>query len=263
MATVAIPLRWSLVSAGRATSYREFPPATDLEETVRCTWEGRAGWPRHLRLLPDGCCDLTWDGRTLAVAPARGGAVRYPVTTLGPAVGIRLRPEVARPILCHNLSELVGPTDLGDLWGAARVRGIVDMLVAAVTVAAQRSVLETLVRWRLGSGARADPHIRRAAAVLAIGRPVDVAAAEAGLSGRELRRRFADDTGLGPKTFQRILRFHRFLAISDANTGTSRSLAAFALAAGYADQAHLTRECARLAGSTPAALLVSRGHGTS
>jgi AraC-like DNA-binding protein len=138
------------------------------------------------------------------------------------------------------------------------VSSIVDSLAVAAGTAGQRHILESLVRRRLIAGARADPHVRHAAAVLAAGRPVDVAAGTVGLSGRELRRRFVDEVGLGPKTFQRISRFHRFLALSDARTSASQSLAALAAEAGYADQPHLTRECRRLAGSTPAALLVSR-----
>ena len=72
-----------------------------------------------------------------------------------------------------------------------------------------------------------------------------------GIGDRQLRRRFADAVGYGPKTLERILRFQRFLtlAIHEAD------LARLALDAGYADQAHLTRECTRLAGLPPAQLL--------
>jgi AraC-like DNA-binding protein len=59
--------------------------------------------------------------------------------------------------------------------------------------------------------------------------------------------------GYGPKTLQRILRFQRFLTLAQ----TSTDLARLALEAGYADQAHLTRECSRLAGLPPAALLAA------
>jgi len=55
--------------------------------------------------------------------------------------------------------------------------------------------------------------------------------------------------GYGPKTLHRVLRFRRFLAglESPRPAGLSR----LASAAGYADQAHLTREARELSGMTP------------
>jgi AraC-like DNA-binding protein len=81
-----------------------------------------------------------------------------------------------------------------------------------------------------------------------------------GISERQLRRRFADAVGYGPKTLARVLRFQRFLALAagDDPAGSARGdLAGLAYAAGYADQAHLTRECRQLSGRTPAALLAA------
>jgi AraC-like DNA-binding protein len=68
--------------------------------------------------------------------------------------------------------------------------------------------------------------------------------------------------GYGPKTLQRVLRFRRFVSRIDAGlpAGAERhDLATLAVQAGYADQAHLTRECQALAGLTPAALARQRG----
>ena len=60
---------------------------------------------------------------------------------------------------------------------------------------------------------------------------------------------------------QRILRFRRFVAWTAQPpspgrdlSGPASNLAGLAAAAGYADQAHLTRECRDLAGMTPTAL---------
>jgi methylphosphotriester-DNA--protein-cysteine methyltransferase len=81
--------------------------------------------------------------------------------------------------------------------------------------------------------------------------PVDEAAAALGLSSRHLRRVMLGHTGLGPKTYQRVVRLRRFLA-------DDRPLADAAVAAGYADQPHLTREVTRLCGLAPAALRAER-----
>ena len=85
------------------------------------------------------------------------------------------------------------------------------------------------------------------------GARVDVLGAQLGVSERQLRRRFADAVGYGPKTLARVLRFQRFLALA----ATGDDLARLALGAGYADQAHLTRETRRLAGRTPRELLLA------
>jgi AraC-like DNA-binding protein len=71
------------------------------------------------------------------------------------------------------------------------------------------------------------------------------------MSERQLRRRFERSVGYGPRTLRRVLRFQRFLAAAQGGG----SLARIAADAGYADQAHLARDCGRLAGLTPSALL--------
>ena len=100
------------------------------------------------------------------------------------------------------------------------------------------------------AGRPGDPIV--AAAVARLGEPdarVDSLAIEVGLSERQLRRRFHAAAGYGPKTLQRVLRFRRFLA------GSRDDLARAALEAGYADQAHLAHEVARLAGTSPSRLM--------
>jgi transcriptional regulator GlxA family with amidase domain len=79
---------------------------------------------------------------------------------------------------------------------------------------------------------------------------------QVGLSARQFRRRFHTAAGYGPKTLQRVLRFHRFVRVLDAGHGAD--LAATAVLAGYADQPHLTRDCAALSGLTPGALARAR-----
>ena len=78
-----------------------------------------------------------------------------------------------------------------------------------------------------------------------------------GISERSLRRRCHEAFGYGPKSLDRILRFQHFLWLAGA--GEETGLSALAAAAGYADQAHLTREARRLSGLTPAAILGQLG----
>jgi transcriptional regulator GlxA family with amidase domain len=73
---------------------------------------------------------------------------------------------------------------------------------------------------------------------------------DVGVGERQLRRRFLDAVGYGPKTLQRVLRFRSFLD----DLPLDGDLADAAARAGYADQPHLNRECRDLAGLTPAEL---------
>jgi AraC-like DNA-binding protein len=67
---------------------------------------------------------------------------------------------------------------------------------------------------------------------------------------RSLRERAYREVGLSPKRILRVLRLHRAL-IAARRPGSSWS--GVACAAGYADQAHLTREMQALVGETPSA----------
>jgi AraC-like DNA-binding protein len=103
----------------------------------------------------------------------------------------------------------------------------------------------------------ADPLAARAARMLRRpGARAEGIADRLDVSERQLRRRCQAAVGYGPATLRRVLRFRRFIAWADA--GAPGDLATVAAELGYADQAHLTRECNRLAGLTPAALLAAR-----
>ena len=85
---------------------------------------------------------------------------------------------------------------------------------------------------------------------------IDTLATHLALSGSQLRRRCLHAVGVSPKVLQRVLRFQGFLALAQAGAAASGrrgadGMAGLAADAGYADQAHLSRECLRLTGLTP------------
>jgi AraC-like DNA-binding protein len=86
----------------------------------------------------------------------------------------------------------------------------------------------------------------------------EAASPAVGLGERQLRRRFLDGVGYGPKTLARVLRFQRLLALLTDDRAGRPTLAEAAALAGYADQAHMTAECTRLAGRSPAAIRAGR-----
>lgn len=79
---------------------------------------------------------------------------------------------------------------------------------------------------------------------------IDTLAREVGYSRQHLARRFREEFGLGPKLAARIIRFERATRIL-RTASSSSSLAEVAATCGYADQSHLTRDFAALAGCPP------------
>ena len=229
-------------------------PAT-LRDAVACLWAQvtTEGADRAGLVLPDGCTDLIWEqGRGAFVAGPDTGPAPTTMAAGTVILGVRFRPPAGGPALGIPLSELRDRrVDLADLRPAeaGRLPAALDPQAAAARVLDVTAAL-------LDDGAP-DPAVTWAARLLRDpqARTEEVAAA-VGLSMRQLRRRCHAAVGYGPKTLQRVLRFRRFVSRIDACPDLD--LAAIAAEAGYADQAHLTRECAKLSGLTPAALARQR-----
>ncbi|HEX2104230.1 MAG TPA: DUF6597 domain-containing transcriptional factor [Solirubrobacteraceae bacterium] len=236
--------------------YRELPPPRPHAPHVACLWV-RESEPRARvhRVVPDGCADVVWvQGERLLVAGPATGPAKSEIPAGAAAVGVRFRVGAAGGALGVPARDLLDRSvGLDELWGAAAAE-LAERLAGAPDARAALAMLAAAVARRLPERDGPDPLVRAAAARAASSdMPVDALGPAVGLGERQLRRRFDDAVGYGPKTLQRILRFQRFLAIAQREN----DLAAVAFAAGYADQAHLTRECRRLAGLPPAALLRS------
>ena len=240
--------------------YTEWPAPAGLRHAIACLWAQvvpDGGRDRIVLVLPDACSDLIWEqGRGASVAGPDTGPVSTVVKAGAVVLGVRFRPEAGGPALGVPLSELRDQrVDLADLFrpGARRLPGTLDPDAAAI------QALELTAA--LVADADPDPAATQATVLLADPRArAEDVAAEVGLSIRQLRRRCHAVVGYGPKTLQRVLRFRRFISRIDAGPGVpgALDLAALAAQAGYADQAHLTRECRQLAGLTPAALVRQR-----
>lgn len=231
------------------TNYTEWPVHPALASRVVCTWIDPARPQRHT-VLPDACMDLIWDGRHLLVAgPDTGPA---DVATAATVVGVRFRPGAAPGFLGLPASELRDRrVPLAALWGRAADE-LAEQLAGAA--GAEATVLERILLARQSHAAPVDPLVLDAFRELdrdgAAGRAIHTLARRLGVDERTLRRRCAHALGYSPKTLERILRFRRALRLGRAGL----PLTAVAATAGYADQAHLSRECRRLAGATPSAL---------
>ncbi|MGX2993828.1 helix-turn-helix domain-containing protein [Streptomyces sp. JNUCC 64] len=205
----------------------------------------RSAPPRPV--LPDGCTDLLWSGGRLLVAGPDTRA--HPPDGSAPYTGVRFAPGTGAAVFgvpAHALRDR--RVDLADLWPAATVRALAGRIAAASDPAA---ALEAVAGERWESAGGTDPLVAGIVAGLRAGHRVGEVADRTGLGARALHRRSLEVFGYGPKTLARVLRFQRALALVRA--GTPR--AAAALAAGYADQAHLARETRALSGTTLARLL--------
>jgi len=233
--------------------YRELPPRPDLACVVVCEWE-RVGHGEFV-VLPDGCVDLVWcsEGPSFVAGPDLG-PVEHAAAEIT-FVGVRLVTGAAASVLGADADALLDQrVDLDALWGAAGSE-LAIRLDDSASNAVRREILANVVRRRLAD-ADVDRAVMATARSLAVGdERVPDLADRAGLSHRQLHRRFVRQVGYAPKQFARVARFRRFLALADAKRA-DRSLASLAAAAGYSDQAHLTRECRRLAGRTPRELLL-------
>jgi AraC-like DNA-binding protein len=145
-----------------------------------------------------------------------------------------------------ELSELVG--SIGEeLWDRLQVApgwqarfDVCDEVFSRLVT--EDAVAPELVRcWRtlVGSGGRIA---------------IDDLADRIGFSRQHLGRRFRDEFGLTPKLAARVVRFERARTMLEV-VPSFVSIAQVAAACGYYDQAHLNRDFAQFAGTSPTALL--------
>jgi AraC-like DNA-binding protein len=229
--------------------YVELRPAGDLAGHLRCSWtavtRGRGS------VLPDACLDLMWiDGEPVVAGPDTT-ADRSESRAGLEIAAVRFRPGAAPAVLGVPSDALRDQrVPLADLWGPEAARELAGRVADARDRVA---VLEAAVRDRLADAPPVDPVTPAVAAGLSAGRPVGAVADLVGLSPRQLHRRCVAAFGYGPKTLDRVLRLQRLLAL--AASARVPNLAGLAVAAGYADQAHLAHETRALAGATPSELL--------
>ncbi len=244
------------------SDYRERAPVAALDRHVACVWVQRIGpgtAPMVHRIVPDGCVDIVWMEGGLHVAGPDTGPVLAPLAPGSQVVGIRFRPGLAPTMLGLPAAELIDDrVDLDLLWGGATQR-LAERLSGSTGAGAAMRLLERELVERLPAAAPVDPLAEAVVAELRGGPAAPVVAKLAstlGTSERQLHRRCLGAFGYGPKTLDRILRFQRFLSMARSAAARGDSgLARLAADAGYADQAHLARECRSLGGLPPRRLL--------
>lgn len=236
------------------SGFTVWPAAPDLAGLVDLCYRVEVTADRR-PVIPDGRAGLVWfsDG-TLRVCgpetrpwrPERAG-IR--------AVGLRLAMAAAPAVLGVPARELIDRrVHLSRLWGTAAIE-LTEHLRRTPDPAEQTAVLQSGIRGRQVTSEQIDPVVRRLVDRLSTGGGrVQEIAADLQISTRHLTRRCARALGYPPVVLVRLARFHRFLRMARA-VDSRTTLAELAAAAGYADQAHLSRDSRLLTGQRPTAFV--------
>lgn len=235
--------------------YWTFPTPTDLDDWLVCSWEAQ---PRgSTRLTPDGCSDLlcTSAGHVLLCGPEHR-SWEFTLPDGITAVGIRFRAGQVKALFDIDVSTLTDrQVPLRSVIGqidAARLTACVDQVVQLP----ERR--EALLDWfRVWSNGRDPDQMSDRIVQLLVDSPrasQQALANELGLSPRTLHRRAAERFGYGTSTLARLLRFQRLVSLA-LTASDDTSLGDLAALAGYADQAHLVRDCRDISDQPPTAFL--------
>ena len=238
-------------------AYRELAPSGDVYSLVACRWMRQGAedeTSESVLVLPDGCVDLLWREGELVLAGLDRSARPSRVAPGERILGLRLRPGVAGAVLGMPASEVLDVhVRLEELLGSSASK-LAERLEESEGDSEAFELLEEAIGRRIKDGGP-DPLVLAATRRLGFpGIRVDRLAESLGISDRQLRRRFHQAVGYGPKTLDRVLRFRRLVSQAQAVSSGEIDLARVAADLGYADQAHMTRDCLRLSGLTPVQL---------
>jgi AraC-like DNA-binding protein len=176
-------------------------------------------------------------------------------------LGIRFQPGGTRPFVDVPADEVTD--QVVDLGGLSRKleRGLLSACTGARTLAEKVAAADAFLVSQL-IGGRYDSQLVALAATIIDRRglvSVDQLASDAGMSNRQLERRFRREVGISPKLLARIVRFQQvFRAVERCNT----AWADVAVECGYYDQPHLIRDFNQFAQQTPAVLFARQSQFT-
>jgi AraC-like DNA-binding protein len=249
------------MAARNQTEYREYPAPFFLRSHLMCLWTQsveHSTTPYAHRVLPDACIDIVFINDEFPVVV--GPYVESFIATLPPGtkiIGARFHPGRASGFLGHPASALLNqsvPVDA--LWNKAACSDFVSPVWEASGIANRLSALETALMSRLPRTGSPDPAVMAGIKWLA-DHPearVEHLSGWIGICSRQLQRRFSIAVGFSPKMFQQVLRF-QYLLNRAKYVADRPPLADLAAAAGYADQAHMSREVRRFSDVPPMELL--------
>lgn len=249
--------------------YEPVAPRGDLDHALACVWTARPTG-RH-RLVPDACVDvlrLSTGEMWICGPEVRAWTFELPAGVT--AVGARFRPGVAPIALGVDAGAIANRRmRWAEVFGAQAEDEASTRLGDPSNDADRLRVMQDVAADLLRDRTVPDPAAE--AVLIHLDRRPGARAAEiaavVGLTPRQLHRRSVASFGYGVATLARILRFHRLWSLVAADPagdrcddtgrcdhphgGSVSGLAALAAAAGYSDQAHMSRDCRAITGLTP------------
>lgn len=250
--------------------YSEIKPQFPLDGFVECFWTLESDVPatQPERILPDGCVELILNfgapfsqhgDHTSSLQPRNflvgqmTGPIFISPTGAVQLLGIRFHPGGTSPFLRVVLHEITDQVvELGGLSHELE-RELLRAVSQAESLLEKAAAVEKFLTRRLTRNHQDLRLIQLASRIVASAGliSIDQLAHGAGISSRQLERRFLREVGIGPKLLGRIIRFQQvFRAVEQC----SSVWASVALECGYYDQAHLIRDFNQFAQQTPAAL---------
>jgi AraC-like DNA-binding protein len=254
--------------------FRSIAPAPPLRDFVADLWLYDGYAPRHLRerILPSGTLELVVNLREdelriyaaedavrcsrfsgALVSGAYGRFFGSDTAEEASIMGVHFKPGGAFPFLGLPAGELADRhLDLESLWGRRAVE-LRERLCLAATPGERLRLLEGALLACLPRRTFGHPAVPAALEIVeqehAQVRMREVSR-RLGLSQRRFIQVFTAEVGMTPKTFCRVQRFHRVLAL--ARRDPAPDWARLAVDCGYFDQSHLIRDFRAFSGFSPA-----------
>ena len=251
--------------------YLQRKPSPPLAECVEMLWYACAPLVPHQHelVLPGGkiqfvislaaehLTDCTPEGDKPAppalLVGARTSAELIATCDMKHLVGVVFRPGGLGPWLRERADLFYEKSHaLGDLWPTKTLR---ERLREASSPDLTLRILDQALCEQASARER-RVHVRGALNMLG-SLSVRETARELGISERRLHLVFSEDVGLSPKQWSRVRRFQR--AVCALHKGVDMRWAELAIACGYADQAHFSRDFRCFSGVDPTTYSVSRG----
>lgn len=242
--------------------YEEWLPGPGLEGTVTAYWRvsGDGSRVHGSAVLPDGHIELVLNrgGRVVLTGPAYNGnqpdraivgslskAIRLKYGKRVETFGVRFHPARGAGFLGQPATALTDRLlPLGQVCPALD-RAVGQLLSEKVKLETEagRAALDRVLLAQLALSLAADKTVIALVEQLnslESAPRVSEMARDAGMSPRQLQRRFLGAVGLAPKHFVRVVRFAKVWQL--ASMQPRETWAELAAAHGYADQAHMVRE---------------------
>lgn len=242
-------------------------PYIKLICTIACDNEAETN---HIRVLPDACVELFFNYTSTPVAIIADQLYKRSIVTsrMSRPMDVQMRKGAGVVAICfypgmaykfiqvpmHTLSDTT--VTLTDIWG--RMATEIEENMAGARCNEQRASLIQQCLFKQMAHVKEELHITHCLkqAKLSGGQiPVEKLTCNAGLSQRQLSRKFQEYVGLSPKEYLRVSRF--LFSLDHLKTYPAFSLTEIACKSGYYDQAHFIRDYKDYTGYTPGQVLHS------